>query len=125
MKVAFPLLYIPSTCSFRMCDIWRGFIAQRIMWENNWSLSFHSPDVVQVRNQHDLHSDLIQELEGYLYNEEIMQGLRDLKLGAGTINIAHNMQKCYDLMISKGFFEASEAQKLRAWQRDLASMGIA
>ena len=26
----FPLLYLPAYCSFRMTDIWRGFIAQRI-----------------------------------------------------------------------------------------------
>src|SRR5262249_31382202 len=27
---AYPLLYLPSHCSFRMMDIWRSFIAQRI-----------------------------------------------------------------------------------------------
>lgn len=31
--VAYPLLYIPSHCSFRMCDIWRGLVAQRCLWE--------------------------------------------------------------------------------------------
>ena len=30
---AFPLLYLPSHCSFRMTDIWRSFIAQRCLWE--------------------------------------------------------------------------------------------
>lgn len=29
-KKAFPLLYLPSYCSFRMTDIWRSFVAQRI-----------------------------------------------------------------------------------------------
>ena len=27
---AFPLLYLPARCSFRMTDIWRSFVAQRI-----------------------------------------------------------------------------------------------
>ncbi len=29
---AWPLLYLPSYCSFRMTDIWRSFVAQRIGW---------------------------------------------------------------------------------------------
>jgi len=33
---AYPLLYLPSFCSFRMTDIWRSFVAQRIAWENGW-----------------------------------------------------------------------------------------
>ncbi len=31
---AFPLLYLPAYCTFRMTDIWRSFVAQRIAWEN-------------------------------------------------------------------------------------------
>ena len=34
---AYPLLYLPAYCSFRMTDIWRSFVAQRICWENGWS----------------------------------------------------------------------------------------
>ena len=31
-REAFPLLYLPLHCSFRMTDIWRSFVAQRIAW---------------------------------------------------------------------------------------------
>ncbi len=31
--IAYPLLYLPSYCSFRTCDIWKSFIAQRCLWE--------------------------------------------------------------------------------------------
>ena len=30
---ALALLYIPMTTSFRVCDIWRGYWAQRLAWE--------------------------------------------------------------------------------------------
>src|SRR6185369_7426051 len=40
-KQAFPLLYLPSYCSFRMTDIWRSFIAQRICAANGWYILFH------------------------------------------------------------------------------------
>ncbi len=29
---AYPLMYLPSFCSFRMTDIWRSFVAQRCLW---------------------------------------------------------------------------------------------
>ena len=41
-REAFPLLYLPAYCSFRMTDIWRSFIAQRIAWECGWSVLFTS-----------------------------------------------------------------------------------
>ena len=42
---AVPLLYLPAYCSFRMTDIWRSFVAQRIAWENGWRLLFHEPTI--------------------------------------------------------------------------------
>ncbi|HKP92967.1 MAG TPA: hypothetical protein VJS88_03650, partial [Chthoniobacterales bacterium] len=42
---AFPLLYLPAHCSFRVTDIWRSFVAQRIAWANDWNILFRGPDV--------------------------------------------------------------------------------
>jgi len=38
---AFPLMYLPSYCTFRMTDIWRSFVAQRLAWANGWGILFH------------------------------------------------------------------------------------
>ena len=35
---AYPLLYVPCHCPFRMCDIWRSFVAQRCLWELGGSM---------------------------------------------------------------------------------------
>jgi hypothetical protein len=51
---AFPLMYLPEHCPFRMTDIWRSLVAQRIAWENGWNVLFHEPTVRQQRNEHDL-----------------------------------------------------------------------
>ena len=45
---AFALLYLPSHCSFRVTDIWRSFVAQRIAWENGWAVLFDAPSVRQA-----------------------------------------------------------------------------
>ena len=40
---AYPLMYLPSHCSFRMTDIWRSSVAQRGLWKMGCELVFHSP----------------------------------------------------------------------------------
>jgi len=52
LREAYPLMYLPSYCSFRMTDIWRSFIAQRIAWTCDWSILFHNSTVIQKRNAH-------------------------------------------------------------------------
>ncbi len=61
---AFPLLYLPYHCSFRMTDIWRSFVAQRIAYANGWAVLFHAATVFQERNAHDLMRDFAEEVPG-------------------------------------------------------------
>jgi hypothetical protein len=119
---AYPLLYLPAYCSFRMTDIWRSFVAQRICWENDWSLLFSPSSVYQERNEHDLMKDFKDEVSGYLHNEEIANSLSILNLSAGIHNIADNMLRCYRQLIDLGLIDASELQLLQAWIDDLAAM---
>jgi hypothetical protein len=68
---AFPLLYLPCHVSFRMTDIWRSFVAQRVLWVNGHSVVFRAATVRQVRNEHNLQKDFIDEIPGYTYNKKI------------------------------------------------------
>jgi hypothetical protein len=70
-KEAYPLLYLPSHCSFRMTDIWRSFIAQRVAWTCDWNITFHPATVWQERNEHDLLNDFKEEIPGYVNNATI------------------------------------------------------
>ncbi len=119
---AFPLLYLPYHCSFRMTDIWRSFIAQRIMWENDWRLQFHSSTVYQERNEHDLMHDFADEVPGYLNNERIRRTLEDLPLNGGSTAIPDNLLKAYDALIKLGVVGADEAPLLQAWLEDMARL---
>lgn len=117
-KEAFPLLYLPSYCSFRMTDIWRSFIAQRICWANNWHVLFHSPSVYQERNEHNLDRDFIDEIPGYLHNAEICSVLAGLNLPEGAKNIPDNMRRCYHVLESMKLVDAKELTLLDAWLSD-------
>lgn len=119
---AYPLLYLPSYCSFRMTDIWRSFVAQRICWENEWSVLFTPASVYQERNEHDLIKDFADEVPGYLHNEAIASALASLDLAPGAENIPENMVRCYQSLIQLGLIGAEEITLLKAWLSDLASM---
>lgn len=119
-RQAFPLLYLPAYCSFRMTDIWRSFVAQRIAWANGWSILFREATVVQDRNDHSLIKDFEDEISGYLGNRRIGEALDALDIPAGEENIPAAMRLCYAAMADGGFVGREELPLLDAWLNDLA-----
>jgi hypothetical protein len=119
---AYPLLYLPAYCSFRMTDIWRSLVAQRIAWQNDWSILFHSPTVRQERNEHSLSRDFEQEVPGYLNNRKIAELLDRLPIRPGAGNIPDNMVVCYEALVGGGYVEKAELSLLRAWCDDVRSL---
>lgn len=118
-KEAFPLLYLPSYCSFRMTDIWRSFVAQRIAWEYDWNITFHKSTVIQERNDHNLMKDFEDEIPGYLNNAEICSELQKLDLSKDKNDIGKNLIKCYTLLVSRGWVGKEELELLDLWLNDL------
>ena len=118
-EASFPLLYLPSTCSFRATDIWRSLIAKRIMDENNMYLSFHAANVFQKRNAHDIYEDLDLEAENIMCSGTITNKLKLLKLKPGTDQIALNLLICYEMMVTNRFLESQELNLVKAWLKDL------
>jgi hypothetical protein len=45
---AYPLLYLPSYCSFRTCDTWKSFIAQRCLGRSGTELRFMHPKYFRI-----------------------------------------------------------------------------
>jgi hypothetical protein len=120
-KETFPLLYLPSYCSFRMTDIIRSFVAQRIAWENDWSILFHEPTVWQERNEHDLMRDFEDEIPGYLNNELLCNELDKLQLRKGGNELTYNLQVCYEKLVEICVVKKEELHLLRSWEEDINS----
>lgn len=116
---AFPLLYLPSHCTFRMTDIWRSLIAQRCLWELGLGVVFHAPEVVQDRNEHDLMRDFNDEVPGYQRNRELAQILEGLSLMSGVDQVGANLQRCYEALVAQRFFAREELMLLSAWRAGL------
>ena len=116
---AHPLLYLPAHCSFRMTDIWRSFVAQRIAWAQPWSILFHLPTVRHHRNDHDLMRDFEDELPGYLRNRTIADTLEGLSIASGPASIPQSMRRCYDALVALGVLPEAELALLDCWLSDL------
>lgn len=112
-------MYLPSFCSFRMTDIWRSFVAQRCLWELNQGLVFHSAEVWQDRNPHNLMSDFEAEISGYLGNSRFVGVLEKLSLNKGIEEVSKNLIKCYEALIRNDFFPEKELSLVRAWIDDI------
>ena len=122
---AFPLLYLPAHCSFRMTDIWRSFVAQRIAAANGWHILFHEPTVWQERNAHDLMRDFADEVPGYLHNSRIREALEALPLLPGSDLTSDNLRQCYVALVALGVIGADEMTLLEAWLGDIAAISAA
>ena len=102
-----------------MSDIWRSLIAQRICWINGWSILFSNSTVTHKRNDHDLLKDFKDEIPGYLYNIEISNKLRTLKLKKGIKYLTYNLFKCYKLLCDEKYVQKKELDLLKHWISDI------
>ena len=116
---AFPLLYLPAYCSFRMTDIWRSFIAQRLACANDWAILFHEPTVWQQRNEHNLMYDFKDEVVGYLNNISVCEALSKLDIKPGTEHLDGNLRICYEKLVNMNLVGEQELDLLDAWLEDL------
>jgi hypothetical protein len=121
---AFPLLYLPSYCSFRMTDIWRSLVVQRICWENNWHVLFHQATVYSERNDHDLMKDFADEISGYLNNRKIADELTKISLKKGKEFLGENLFLCYEKMVEMKLIDKKELELLNCWLDDLNSIAL-
>jgi hypothetical protein len=115
----FPLMYLPTTCSWRMTDIWRSFIVQRIIRDSEMNIVFTAAEVFQIRNQHSLLRDFKEEIEGYVGNEEIRSVLDGLNLIGGPESFEADMITIYKKLVATKFLEPEELISLSDWFKDV------
>ncbi len=118
-EVSFPLMYLPSYCTMRSTDIWRSFVAIKIIKNYNWNLTFLKPTVLQNRNFHDLMDDFTQEIPVYKNTNEFCNILKNLKLSKKYDDILINIYKCYEKLVDKKILNKKELPLLKRWLIDI------
>lgn len=114
-KQVFPLLYLPVTVSFRYTDILRGFVAQRLFWEQGLALGFTSATVYQDRNAHNLMSDFVQEIPMYTGFSPLKKILDSVVLSG---DLLEDIVRIYIELDKNDIVSTEELPVLRAWVSD-------
>ena len=116
----FPLLYLPSTVSFRFTDILRGYIAQAVINVSSKSWGFYNATSYQERNDHNLMNDFRSEVSMYSNMEEIFQIIYESC--KSTNSITENLMNCYSSLFKNKFVRDEELKILSSWMADLNSL---
>jgi hypothetical protein len=116
---AYPLMYLPSFCTFRMTDIWRSFVAQRCVWALGGVVTFHASEAVQRRNTHNLLKDFQDEVPGYLANDRMVRLLEEQSLEPGVEAVGANLLRCYETLVQHDIIPRKELPLVKAWLGDL------
>ena len=118
-ELAFPLMYLPSYCTMRATDIWRSFVALRIIKNYNWNLTFMNPTVIQNRNIHNLMDDFNQEYPVYKNSVNFNEILDKLKLSHKYENMLVNIYNCYVALVQNKILDKKELVLLNKWLIDI------
>lgn len=115
---AFQYLFLPAFVPSRVTDIWRGYIAQHFLQQNEQGILFCNPSVYQERNYHNLLHDFVEEIELYIKTESLIECLEAYSSNHGNFTdvISH--------LSSKKFVGEEDARLFEAWIDDLNYLGV-
>jgi hypothetical protein len=115
----FPLLYRPATVSFRMTDIWRGYIIQAALQHFRGISVFGKLGFVQNRNEHNLLRDFESEVSGHLFGERVyeiaLSSWQALSQERTTQNLLFGLVAIYSALCEEGIVNVLELEILDAW----------
>ncbi|XP_022789850.1 probable glycosyltransferase STELLO1 [Stylophora pistillata] len=114
-------MLIPITVAFRVCDIWRGYWAQRLLWDVGSQLSFFPPNAVQFRNAHNYLEDFIDEKMLYHDAGRFVEFL--VKWKSDKKDFFSRVLDLSIAMVREGFWEMKDVMLTKAWLEDLVSVG--
>lgn len=117
IKECFSLLYIPSTVTFRFCDILRGIIAQPIMWAAGYHAGFYEATVEQERNEHDYFKDFLDEIPMYQHCEKAFHIVYDTV--SPHKSMTDNIISAYIALYYHGIVKKEELHRLNLWLKEI------
>lgn len=115
-KKFFKLMYLPISVNFRYTDILRSYIAQRILWEHESYVGFHSPNTYQIRNAHNYYIDFLNEVQMYETVPIVVDCLESISL---TSDIDSAILLVYENLLKLGVVADYELHNLNNWIDDI------
>lgn len=121
-----PLLYLPSTVSFRMTDIWRGLIVQSALRKFGGVTLFGKLGFFQERNEHNLQHDFELEVIGHLKSiklQEISENYWNSKdMSRDSLSLADSLCELYQILAREDIVHFNELAILEEWRQVVQSI---
>lgn len=106
-------MLIPCSVSFRYCDILRGIITNVILKQTDNYMMYTSPNVIQVRNDHNLIDDFKSEFEMYIHNVKILEYIEDNI--TDSMNTKYLLGTIYDNLLKNNVITQKDVDILNIW----------
>ncbi len=119
-RETYPFMYMPFSVTIRFTDILRGYVAQRLLWDQGMVLGFGPATVIQDRNVHDLMRDFKDEVPMYLQTRRTVDVLESLGTDGPPLE---RIQLAYAALLKAGIVTEAEIGGLEAWAADFRRMG--
>ncbi len=113
MESSLGMMFLPTTVHGRVSDIWRGYIAQRILRNTNKRVLLSSPLVVQKRNPHDYLADFQSEQDLFLKSEVFLEVLNNISFKYDSL--ASKMEQIYVELYERAFIEEQDIYMVQGW----------
>jgi len=114
----FPLLYLPTSVSFRFTDILRSLVAQPIMAVAGYRLGFTKATVVQKRNPHDYLQDFESEIPCYLLGRKAIEAVGEAV--HSSLSVGENLEKAYKALVKCKIVAKQELRTVALWLDELS-----
>ncbi|CAF1390018.1 unnamed protein product [Didymodactylos carnosus] len=118
---AFWGLYLPVTTTFRVCDIWRSYWVQRLLWDIGGHLVFGTATVKQHRNAHSYVKDMDEEQQMYHQSGKFVRFLDKWQSSLPTL--FERISQISRDIAQQQFWDKSETDMIDAWLTDLHRIG--
>ena len=120
---------LPQTVEFRVCDIWRAYFTQRLLWGTGAQLVFVAPYVYQLRNAHAYHADYISEKQIFDQVTQLLTWLRAWECPLPPSGEQRTLPYCAQALArafaEEGYWGAADAELVRHFMHDLQRMHYA
>jgi hypothetical protein len=120
-----PLLYLPSTATFRMTDIWRGFVVQPAIRVLGGETVFGKLGFRQDRNEHNLLKDFESEAIGHIHSQtvyEVSKGVWNSDdFSRNPDSLLRGMNEIYKRLVKLSIIDQKELEIINAWSEAVTS----
>eukprot|EP00775_Hariotina_reticulata_P006191 gene6191-6427_t len=114
-------LLLPITVHGRVSDIWRSYIAQRLLKDIDYHIAFSPPMVTQIRNPHNPLADMQAEEPLYYKSLALVQRLRAWR--GNSPDIAGRFEELVIDLYERQYIELEDVKLMQQWLLALVDVG--